>query len=79
MRHLRGDEQKLGSVLSLPLPGDYTSNFAVDQEVVGEGKLDPAHFYVQIDLRLCEDVESWKSVSSSDPMENWGLYRSCPI
>ena len=63
-------EQALGSVHSLPLPGDRTSNFAVpirqdeiqhfalDKKAVGEGKLDP---YIQIDLHFSEDVESWRS------------------
>ena len=66
-------EQTLGSVHSNPLPGDRTSNFAipiqqdevqyfaVDQEAIGEGKLDPAQLYIQIDLHFCEDIDSWKS------------------
>lgn len=66
-------EQALGSVHSIPLPGDRTSNFAVpiqqdqvqhfdaDREAVGEGKLDLAQLYIQIDLHFCEDVDSWKS------------------
>ena len=66
-------EQALGSVHSLPLPGDRTSNFAIpiqqdevqhfsfDQEAVKEGKADLAQLYIQIDLHFCEDVESWNS------------------
>jgi len=66
-------EQALGSVHSIPLPGDRTSNFAVpiqqdevqhfavDHEAVEEGKLDLAQLYIQIDLHFCEDVDSWKS------------------
>ena len=66
-------EQALGSVHSLPLPGDRTSNFAipiqqdevqlfaVDHEAVEEGKLDLAQLYIQIDLHFCEDVDNWKS------------------
>ena len=66
-------EQALGSVHSIPLPGDRTSNFAVpiqqdevqhfaiDQEAVKEGKLDLAQLYIQIDLHFCEDIESWES------------------
>jgi hypothetical protein len=66
-------EQALGSVHSLPLPGDRTSNFAIpiqqdelqhfalSQEAVKEGKLDLKQLYIQIDLHFCEDVEGWKS------------------
>ncbi|KAF9783096.1 hypothetical protein BJ322DRAFT_1109995 [Thelephora terrestris] len=66
-------EQALGSVHSLPLPGDRTSNFAIpiqqdelqhfalNQEAVKEGKLDLKQLYIQIDLHFCEDVEGWKS------------------
>jgi hypothetical protein len=66
-------EQALGSVHSIPLPGDRTSNFAipiqqdevqhfaVDREAVEEGKLDMAQLYIQIDLHFCEDVDSWRS------------------
>ena len=66
-------EQALGSVHSIPLPGDRTSNFAIpiqqeevqhfaiDQEAMEEGKFDPAQLYIQIDLHFCEDIESWKS------------------
>ena len=66
-------EQALGSVHSIPLPGDRTSNFAVpiqqdevqhfaiDRGAVGEGKLDLGQLYIQIDLHFCEDIESWES------------------
>lgn len=66
-------EQALGSVHSLPLPGDRTSNFAIpiqqdevqhfiiDQEAVKEGKLDLGQLYIQIDFHFCEDVENWRS------------------
>ena len=66
-------EQALGSAHSLPLPGDRTSNFAIpiqqdevqyfssDQKVIGEGRLDLAQLYIQVDLHFCEDLESWKS------------------
>jgi hypothetical protein len=66
-------EQALGSVHSIPLPGDRTSNFAIpiqqdevqhfaiDQDAVKEGKFDLAQLYIQIDLHFCEDIESWKS------------------
>lgn len=66
-------EQALGSVHSIPLPGDRTSNFAVpiqqdevqhfavDQEAIREEKLDLAQLYIQIDLHFCEDIESCKS------------------
>jgi len=66
-------EQALGSVHSIPLPGDRTSNFAIpiqqeevqhfaiDQEAVKGGKFDLAQLYIQIDLHFCENIESWKS------------------
>ena len=66
-------EQALGSVHSLPLPGDRTSNFAipiqqdevqhfpVSQEAIREGKLDLAQLYIQVDLHFCEDLGSWES------------------
>ena len=66
-------EQALGSVHSLPLPGDRTSNFAihiqqdevqhfpVDQEAVKNDGLDLTQLYIQIDLHFCEDIESWNS------------------
>jgi len=66
-------EQALGSVHSIPLSGDRTSNYAIpikqdevqhfslDPEAVREEKLDLAQLYIQIDLHFSEDVESWKS------------------
>jgi len=66
-------EQALGSVHSITLSGDRTSNFAipiqqdevqhfaVDQEALREGKLDLTQLYIQIDLHFCEDIENWKS------------------
>jgi len=60
-------EQALGSVHSLPLPGDRTSNFAIPirqdevQHFALDGELDLAQLYIQIDLHFSEDVESWKS------------------
>ena len=67
-------EQALGSVHSIPLPGDRTSNFAIpiqqdevqhfaldQKKATGEGELGLAQVYVQIDLHFSEDVESWNS------------------
>jgi len=66
-------EDALGSVHSIPLPGDRTSNFAIpiqqdeiqhfvlDQKAVSEGGLDLGQLYIQIDLHFSEDVESWGS------------------
>ena len=65
-------EQDLGSVQSIPLPGDRTSNFAIpiqqdevrrfaiDQEEVKEGKLGLGQLYIWIDLHFCEDTKSLK-------------------
>jgi hypothetical protein len=66
-------EQALGSVHSLPLPGDRTSNFAIPiqqdevqhfpvaQEAIRERKLDLAQLYIQVDLHFCEGLGSWES------------------
>ena len=66
-------EQVLGSVQSIPLPGDRTSNFAapiqqdkvryfaIDQEEVKEGKLGLGQLYIRINLHSCEDIKNLKS------------------
>ena len=61
-------EQVLGSVHSLPLPGDRTSNFAipiqldeVQQFAFDKENLDVKQLYIQIDLHFCEDERSLRS------------------
>ena len=61
-------EQALGSVHSIPLPGDRTSNFAIpiQQDEVqhfgfDRGEPDLGQLYIQIDLHFCEDEESLRS------------------
>lgn len=58
-------ERALGSVYSIPLAGDRTSNFAipiqqdeVHQFALDKEELDLGQLYIQIDLHFCEDEES---------------------
>jgi hypothetical protein len=77
-------EQALGSVHSLPLPGDRTSNFAIpiqqdevqhfalDQEAVKEGKLD-LHSCTSRSISTSARISRVGGpASSSNPTENWG-------
>jgi len=61
-------EQALGSVYSIPLQGDRTSNFAVpikqeevQQFALDKDKLNLKQLYIQIDLHFCEDEDSLRS------------------
>ena len=63
-------ERALGSVHSIPLTGDRTSNFAIPiqrnevQEFgIDEEEVDLGQLYIQIDLHFCEEEESLRSRS----------------